>query len=87
MERISNATRNKTPPESKRLGEATPKVDMSKEIQWVATQKEKVEALKKSAMKIGEAMYKNADGGGGGGEQQSTGETGGAEEKKEEEKK
>ena len=49
--------------------------------------KEKVEALKKSAMKIGEAMYKNADGGGGGGEQQSTGETGGAEEKKEEEKK
>ena len=45
MERISNATRNKTPPESKRQGEATPKVDMSKEIQWVATQKEKVDAL------------------------------------------
>ena len=31
--------------------------------------KEKVEALKKSSMKIGEAMYKNADGGEGGGEQ------------------
>jgi Tfp pilus assembly protein PilX len=28
--------------------------------------KEKVEALKKSSMKIGEAMYKNADGGAGG---------------------
>jgi len=29
--------------------------------------KEKVEDLKKASMKIGEAMYKNADGGGGGG--------------------
>jgi len=28
--------------------------------------KEKVEDLKKASMKIGEAMYKNADGGGGG---------------------
>merc|ERR1712005_44257 len=39
--------------------------------------KEKVEALKRSSMKIGEAMYKNADTGGG--EQQ----TGGAETKDE----
>ena len=45
MERISNATRNKTLPEGKRQGEVATKVDMSKEIQWVATQKEKVEAL------------------------------------------
>merc|ERR1719498_63810 len=45
--------------------------------------KEKVEALKKSSMKIGEAMYKNAgDGGSGDGTQEAN-----YEEKKEEEKK
>ena len=50
--------------------------------------KEKVEALKKSSMKIGEAMYKNAgDGGSGDGTQEANYEEKKEEEKKEEEKK
>ena len=50
--------------------------------------KEKVEALKKSSMKIGEAMYKNADGGEGGTQEANYEEKKEGEgEKKEEEKK
>ena len=49
--------------------------------------KEKVEALKKSSMKIGEAMYKGQGGGGDGGDGGSTAEAETEEPKKDEEKK